>query len=74
MVCMKRDGRQLDHKTLETFRLMAMARLREGESASAVMRSFGLCRTTIYKWKRQAKGRKGMAAFCHAKGQAVRGR
>lgn len=65
---MKRDGRQLDHKTLEAFRLMAMQRLGEGESASAVMRSFGMCRTTIYKWKRKAKGRKGMAALLSRQG------
>ena len=45
---MKRDGRKLDHKTLEEIRLMAMERLGEGESASAVMASYGLCRTTIY--------------------------
>jgi transposase-like protein len=51
MACMKRDGRKLDHKTLEEIRLMAMERLREGEAASSVMASFGLCRTTIYKWR-----------------------
>ena len=30
---MKRDGRKLDHKTLEEIRLMAIERVREGEDA-----------------------------------------
>ena len=68
MAAMKRDGRQLDHKTLETFRLMAMQRLREGESARSVMASYGLCRTTIYKWKRKAKSGKGVSALLSRKG------
>jgi transposase len=68
MAAMKRDGRHLDHKTLETFRLMALQRLQEGESARAVMESYGLCRTTIYKWKRKARGRRGMAALLSRKG------
>ena len=38
MVYMKRDGRKLDHKTLEEIRLMAMERVREGEAPSAVIR------------------------------------
>jgi len=60
---MKRDGRCLDHQTLEALRLMAMERLAEGEAASAVMASFGFCRTTIYKWQRRARGRKGLEAL-----------
>jgi transposase len=60
---MKRDGRHLDHQTLEALRLMAMERLAEGEAASAVMASFGFCRTTIYKWQRKARGRKGLEAL-----------
>ena len=47
---MKRDGRKLDHATLETIRLMAVERVREGEAPSAVVTSYGLCRTAIYKW------------------------
>jgi transposase len=47
---MKRDGRKLDHGTLETIRLMAVERVREGELASAVIASYGFSRTTIYKW------------------------
>src|SRR5260370_12084829 len=47
---MKRDGRTLDHATLETIRLMAVERVLEGEVAAAVITSYGFNRTTIYKW------------------------
>jgi transposase len=47
---MKRDGRTLDHATLETIRLMAIERVREGESPATVIASYGFNRTTIYKW------------------------
>jgi transposase len=63
MLGMKRDGRKLDHKTLEEFRMMAMERLEAGESASSVMSSYGFCRTTIYKWMSNARGRKGLEAL-----------
>lgn len=60
---MKRDGRSLDHKSLETLRLMAMERLAEGERASAVMASFGFCRTTIYKWQGKLRSGEGLEAL-----------
>jgi hypothetical protein len=47
---MKRDGRTLDRKTLEAIRLMAVERVREGESAAQVIEAYGFNRTTIYKW------------------------
>ena len=47
---MKRDGRTLDHQTLETIRLMAIERVREGEPAAEVIAAYGFNRTTIYKW------------------------
>lgn len=47
---MKRDGRKLDHGTLETIRVMAVERVREGETPSSVVASYGFSRTTIYKW------------------------
>jgi transposase len=47
---MGRDGRGFDHGTLEAIRLMAVERVREGESASSVISSYGFNRTTIYKW------------------------
>jgi len=67
MAGMKRDGRKLDHKTLEAIRLMAMERLSEGEAASAVMASYGLCRTTIYKWQRKVRAGKGVNALLSRK-------
>ena len=52
----KQDGRKLDHKSLETLRLLAVRRVVEdGESPSEVMRSLGLCRTSIYPWLRRHK-------------------
>ncbi len=50
----RQDGRSLPHATLETLRLMAIRRVRAGEEPSAVIRSYGFCRTTIYRWLRAA--------------------
>jgi transposase len=47
---MKIDGRTLSHEASEAIRLMAVRRVKEGESPSAVIKSYGLSRTTIYKW------------------------
>src|SRR5215469_4642946 len=52
---MVRDGRTLDHKTLEEIRRMAVERVQEGEPPSAVITSYGFCRTTNYKWLRKVK-------------------
>jgi len=57
---MKRDGRTLDHTTLETIRLMAIERVREGESPAAVIASYGFNRTTIYIY--------GVPPFCKQDG------
>jgi len=66
---MKRDGRTLDHKTLEEIRRMAVERVWDGEDPSEVIASYGFCRTTIYKWLRAAKGRgRGLAALRSRKG------
>src|SRR6201984_595436 len=46
---MRRDGRGLDHRTLEAIRLMAVERVRDGERPSSVIASFGFTRTTIYR-------------------------
>jgi len=51
---MQRDGRSFDQRTLETIRLMAIERAREGERPSSVIASYEFCRTTIYKWMRAA--------------------
>ncbi|MDI3467786.1 MAG: Transposase [Nitrospira sp.] len=54
---MTRDGRTLDHRTLETIRTMAVARVREGERPSEVIASYGFHRCTIYRWLKTASGR-----------------
>jgi len=46
------DGRSLSHDALEIIRLMAVKRVRAGERPSAVVKSYGLCRTSIYRWLR----------------------
>ena len=45
---------------------MAVRRVREGEQPSEVMKSYGLCRTTIYRWLRAAE-RNGEAALASRK-------
>jgi transposase len=65
---MKRDGRKLDHKTLEEIRRMAVERVWEGEDPSEVIASYGFSRTTIYKWLQAAEGRTGLDALCSRKG------
>lgn len=54
---MTRDGRTLDHGTLETIRTMAVERVREGERPSDVIASYGFHRCTIYRWLTAARGR-----------------
>ncbi len=54
---MKRDGRTLDHGTLETIRKMAVERVREGERPSDVIASYGFHRCTIYGRLKTARGR-----------------
>jgi transposase-like protein len=52
---MQIDGRTLSHDVSEWIRIMAVRRVREGERPSEVIRSYGLCRTTIYRWLRAAR-------------------
>src|SRR5215510_9941699 len=60
------DGRKLDHKTLEHIRTQAVRRvIEDGERPGDVMRSFGLCRTTIYPWLREFKD-KGWEALAES--------
>ena len=61
---MQIDGRTLSHEVSEQIRIMAVRRVREGELPSEVMRSYGLCRTTIYRWLRAARrgGEKALKA------------
>lgn len=46
----KRDGRALDHKTLEEIRIRAVERVEAGESPEDVVRTLGFSRTVIYSW------------------------
>jgi transposase len=64
---MKIDGRTLPHDTSELIRRWAVRRVKAGESPSSVMKSYGLCRTTIYRWLRAAKaeGEKALRARKH---------
>lgn len=66
---MQRDGRTHDRKTQEAIRLMAVERIQEGEDVASVMASYGLCRTTAYKWLAKARGRgRGKRALAARKG------
>ena len=56
------DNRSLDHKVLEHLRILAVERVLAGEKPSAVAKSLGVYRTSIYKWLRAYKkhGREGL--------------
>lgn len=64
---MKLDGRTLSHETSEEIRRMAVQRVKEGEKPGAVIKSFGLGRTSIYRWLRAERknGPQGLAARKH---------
>src|SRR5437660_2045880 len=64
---MKIDGRTLTHDTSELIRRWAVRRVKAGESPSSVMKSYGLCRTTVYRWLRAVKrgGEKALRARQH---------
>ncbi len=64
---MKIDGRTLSHEASETIRIMACRRVREGERPSDVIASYGLCRTSIYRWLR-AERKRGEKALQSTKG------
>jgi len=56
---MKTDGRRLHRKALDAIRALALQRIAAGETVTAVMQSYGLCRTTAYKWQRKLQARGG---------------
>lgn len=64
---MKIDGRTLSHDSSEQIRIMSVRRVREGEKPSAVVKSYGLCRTSIYRWLRTEKrgGEQALKAAKH---------
>lgn len=65
-MAVKRDGRALSHEVSEEIRRLAVERVRLGEDASSVMSSYGMCRTTIYKWMR-AVAKAGVGALTKRK-------
>jgi transposase len=66
---MKRDGRTHDRKTQEAIRIMAVERILEGEDVTSVMASYGMCRTTAYKWLAKVRERgRGKRALNARKG------
>lgn len=69
---MKIDGRTLPHDTSELIRRWAVRRVKAGESPSAVMKSYGLCRTSIYRWLRAVErgGERALRARRHRGPQA----
>lgn len=46
----RRDGRALDHKTLEEIRIRAVEMVQAGESPEVVIRALGFTRSCIYAW------------------------
>jgi transposase len=46
----RRDGRALDHKTLEEIRIRAVERVQAGESPEIVIQALGFTRSCIYAW------------------------
>jgi hypothetical protein len=68
---MKKDGRTHDRKTKEAIRMMAVERILEGEDVAVVMESYGMCRTTGYKWLAKVRGR-GRGTHCLAARKGTR--
>lgn len=64
---MKRDGRAVSRAALEEMRVMALERMREGESPADVAASFGLHRGWAYKVLSKARSR-GKRALLSTKG------
>ncbi len=66
----RRDGRSLDHKTLEEIRVRAVERVQTGESHKVVIQALGFTRSCIYTWL--ARYRSG--DWCALKVRALKGR
>ena len=54
---MKRDGRTLDHGTLEAIRMMAVERVRDGERPVTVIATYGMQRDDL----QMVQGGRGVA-------------
>lgn len=46
----RKDGRRLDHKTLEEIRVRAVEQVQKGESPEVVIKALGFSRACIYNW------------------------
>jgi transposase len=66
----RRDGRSLDHKTLEEIRIRAVERVQAGESPEVVIQALGFTRSCIYTWL--ARYRSG--GWQALKAEALKGR
>ena len=66
----RRDGRTLDHKTLEEIRIRAVEQVQAGESPEAVIQALGFSRACIYTWLARYR-RGGWGAL---KARALKGR
>lgn len=47
---MARDGRELDHQTLEEIRIRAVEQVQAGESPEVIIKALGFSRACIYNW------------------------
>lgn len=69
LLCMKRDGRTLAHNVLEEMRMVAVQRMKEGESPADVAASFGFHRSWAFKCRAAARGSgRGARALRSSKG------
>ena len=63
---MRKDGRTLTHEVSEYIRQTAVRRVKEGETPSEVIASYGMNRTTIYLWL-EAEKKGGMLSLAARK-------
>lgn len=66
----RRDGRALDHKTLEEIRVRAVERVQAGESPEVVIQALGFTRSCIYAWLARYR----MGGWGALKARALKGR
>ncbi len=52
---MKKDGRSLDHKTLESFRFAAVRLRKRGVPVATIAESFGVTPEAVYAWLKKAR-------------------
>ncbi len=59
------DGRKLDHQSLQTMRMQAVAAVRRGQPVADVAAAFGMNERTVYRWLAAFAegGHNGLPAF-----------